>query len=525
MADPTFLWYDLETYGFNFTHASIVQFASIRTDANLNKLDETNILCRPPPDLDIEPDSVKIHKISPLRALAEGIKETEFAGRLYEELSRPGTCSVGYNSINFDNKFMRFLFFRNFLPAYWHEFKNGCSKWDLFNLTRMIALLRPEVLNIAEDEPMPSFSLANIARRNDFAHDNPHDALSDVGASLDLARKIKEQSPEWYEYFFSLRYKDRVMRIISAGDSFLYVTEEHLRRDHRVALVVPIIPHPIYSTYSICLDLRYSVNMFHQLSAKEINHRYFGEGDNNDNLPTKLGLIMVKINKCPAIVPWQEVQRHQLDTNRILDVLKLSQEAVYTHLDEFTQEKEELASKLQEAFSMKPDREGDTNDSASSGGIEDSKEHLSANDNTARCADASAKGTIKVTKKMEEAMLYDGFVHDDDIATGMKIRNMGDDELTKVVQSNLPFKDSRLNKIVLRYKGRNYYESMSAAEQDGWMKHLAEHFNNTLPARIAQVQELLQRAEEDEKLPLQETFDYFRQLTRITNLDEEPADS
>ncbi len=99
---PTFLWYDLETFGRDPRRTRIAQFAAIRTDAQLQAVDEPiSIFCQPADDLLPSPTACVLTGITPQRAEREGLVEAEFAARLHEELSRPGTCAVGYNSLRF----------------------------------------------------------------------------------------------------------------------------------------------------------------------------------------------------------------------------------------------------------------------------------------------------------------------------------------------------------------------------------------------------------------------------------------
>src|SRR3546814_7532751 len=81
--------------------------------------------------------------ITPQLAEREGVNEAEFAARVHEQLSTPGTCGVGYNSLRFDDEFTRQMLYRNFYEPYGREWENGNSRWDLLDLVRMCQALRP----------------------------------------------------------------------------------------------------------------------------------------------------------------------------------------------------------------------------------------------------------------------------------------------------------------------------------------------------------------------------------------------
>ena len=162
---PSLLWYDLETFGRDPRRTRIAQFAAQRTDGELNPVGEPiSLFCQPADDLLPSPEATMITGITPQRALAEGLREAEFIARLHEEFAQPGTCAVGYNSIRFDDEFVRFGLYRNFHDAYEREWRNGNSRWDLLDVLRLAVALRPEGLEWPKREDgAPSFKLEHLA--------------------------------------------------------------------------------------------------------------------------------------------------------------------------------------------------------------------------------------------------------------------------------------------------------------------------------------------------------------------------
>ena len=105
----SFLWYDLETFGRDPRRSRIAQFAAIRTDLELNPIGEpVSLYCQPALDLLPSPEATLITGITPQQAVRDGLREAEFFGRVHEELAIPGTCAVGYNSLRFDDEFIRY---------------------------------------------------------------------------------------------------------------------------------------------------------------------------------------------------------------------------------------------------------------------------------------------------------------------------------------------------------------------------------------------------------------------------------
>jgi len=192
----TILWYDLETFGLNPQYDRIAQFACIRTDENLEEIDEPiRIYCKPTLDYLPAPSACKVHGITPQMALELGIDEYDFALKIHEEFSVPGTTTAGYNSINFDDEFIRHLFYRNLLDPYEREYANGNSRWDLINLVRAAHDLRPDGIVWPQDnDGYPVFKLEALTKANGLLHESAHDALSDIRATIAMARLNKGQT-------------------------------------------------------------------------------------------------------------------------------------------------------------------------------------------------------------------------------------------------------------------------------------------------------------------------------------------
>jgi len=145
----SFLWYDLETFGRDPRRSRIAQFAAIRTDEELNEINEPiSWFCQPANDLLPSPEAALITGISPQQAFHDGVCEAEFFADINKELSVANTCAVGYNSIRFDDEFIRFGLYRNFYDAYEREYRNGNSRWDLLDFMRLAHAMRPEGLEM-----------------------------------------------------------------------------------------------------------------------------------------------------------------------------------------------------------------------------------------------------------------------------------------------------------------------------------------------------------------------------------------
>src|ERR1700751_4172479 len=194
MPKHTFLWHDYETFGAMARRDRPAQFAAIRTDAELNEIGEPIMhYCKPAPDFLPDPVACLITKITPQQCLQRGIPEYQFAAQIEQAMAQSGTIGVGYNTIRFDDEITRFMFWRNLIDPYAREWQNNCGRWDLLDVVRMTYALRPEGIEWPlRDAGKPSFRLEDLARANGLVHEAAHDALSDVRATIALARLIRE---------------------------------------------------------------------------------------------------------------------------------------------------------------------------------------------------------------------------------------------------------------------------------------------------------------------------------------------
>lgn len=212
MAPHTFLWHDYETFGLDTRRDRPAQFAGIRTDAELNEIGEPlMIYCQPASDYLPDPGSCLLTGITPQHCLQHGVAEHAFAAQIEQALAQPGTIGVGYNTIRFDDEVTRHLFWRNLIDPYGREWQNDCGRWDLLDVVRMVYALRPDGIEWpVKSDGKTSFKLGDLALANGLAHEAAHDALSDVRATIALARLIKSAKPKLFDFCLELHKKSRV---------------------------------------------------------------------------------------------------------------------------------------------------------------------------------------------------------------------------------------------------------------------------------------------------------------------------
>ena len=302
----TLLWYDLETFGTNPQWDRIAQFAAIRTDGEFREVEPpVAAYCRLTPDYVPQPDACLVTGITPSEVNESGVSERELAALIHHHTIQPGTCTVGFNNLRFDDEFVRALFYRNFYDPYRREYADGNSRWDIIDLVRICHDLRPEGMEWVRDaEGKPVFTLAALAAANHLVHDHAHDALSDVRATIALAKLIHEKQPKLYRYYLSLRKKDEVRRLLNLREMKPIVHSSAMFTSPRgcTSIVLPLSVSPENPNLVITCDLRQDPSEWIDLDAAEIRRRVFTpQGELGDE--PRVWLKGIQINRSPAIAP------------------------------------------------------------------------------------------------------------------------------------------------------------------------------------------------------------------------------
>jgi exodeoxyribonuclease-1 len=418
----SFLWYDLETFGRDPRRSRIAQFAAIRTDLELNPVGEPiSLFCQPALDLLPSPEATLITGITPQRAQSEGLREAEFFARLHEELAQPGTCAVGYNSLRFDEEFLRFGLYRNFHEAYEREYKDGNSRWDLLDVMRLVRALRPEGLEWPlREDGAPSFKLEHLAQANGTREGEAHEALSDVRALLGLARRLRAAQPRLWDYALRLRDKRHVGSLLDTvhGEPLLHVSSRYPALRHCAALVLPLARHPRIDSRVIVCDLDEEPDALLALEPADIAERLYTPAADLPEGERRIPLKEIHTNKCPVLVPLAHL--------READFARLGIDRVAA---------ERRALRLREAA-----------------GLSEKVRRVFASESHRDPSDA-------------DAALYDGFLADADRRLFPGIRASKPDGLREFA---VQLRDARCPELLLRYRARNWPESLDEAERALW---------------------------------------------------------
>lgn len=424
MASTTLFWHDYETSGTDPRRDRPVQFAGLRTTVDLEVAGEpVMVYCQPALDSLPHPEACLVTGITPQLAQREGLIEAEFAAVVHEELAAPGTCGVGYNSLRFDDEFTRNLFYRNFHDPYEREWRAGNSRWDLIDLVRMCYALRPDGIEWPmHDDGSPSFRLEDLAAINHLKQARAHDALSDVEATIDLARLVRAKQPRLFDYHFDMRRKQRAFQLLDFAHRtpVVHVSSRYPATRGCLAIVAPLAAHPQQANAVIVYDLDVDPRPLIELDAEDIADRVFVS---NADLPDDIERIPLKLvhaNRSPALAPLGVLKG--VDGTRI----GLDSERALRHL-ELLNAAEGLAAKVQAVF------------------------------NAQAPFDPAAD---------PELALYSGFLPDADKPLVRKVRQSPGELLG---ESGIRFADPRFEELLFRYRARNWPQSLDNAEASRWM--------------------------------------------------------
>jgi len=433
----TFLFYDFETTGADPRRDCPVQFAAVRTDEELNEIGEPQVLyARLAPDCLPHPMAVLVTGLLPDDlAAAGGGNEYGLARQVADAMSEPGTCAVGFNSMRFDAEVLRFMFWRNFLDPYAHEWRDGNSRWDVLDAARAFRVLRPGSINWpVDDQGNPTLRLEALTAANDIEHGNAHDALADVRATIAFARLLRQESPKLFDYLLSLRDKRAVSQLVDgrAREGFVHVSGRLPSQQGSASLFASLgIPGGV-KNQRLLWDLRHDPSQLLDESVERLRARRFLRNDeiseDFDRLPVKL----LHINRAPVVV-----SAAILNEDAVAERMGIDREAALRHQAFLEAHYDELAARLQEVVS------GEGRDFG---------------------------------PQPEEQALYDGFLPESDRAVISRFQNLFVQDPDAAIDLLLwhGWQDMRLTGLSSRFVARNWPERLGPEGQGDWRDYVQQ---------------------------------------------------
>lgn len=422
----TFYWHDYETFGTDPMRDRPAQFAGLRTDLELNPIGKPKVIyCKPANDFLPNPEACLITGITPQIALEKGVREADFTAAIHTELAQAGTCTLGYNNLRFDDEVTRFCLYRNFYDPYAREWQNGNSRWDIIDMVRTCYALRPDGIEWPRHpDGKPSFKLSDLSTANNIKHEHAHDALSDVYATIGIARLVKTQQNRLYDYLFNNRDKHTLAQQLNVVEQnpVLHTSSKYPSEYGCTSMIVPLIMHPYNRNSVIVYDLRYDPSELIELTADEIRERLYTKTENLPGNAKRIPIKEIHLNKCPVIAPIKTLteqarQQIQLDTT-------LSEKNLRTLL-----KTKNLTSKIKNVYNNRG---------------------------------------FPLISDPDLALYSGGFFSETDRKAMQQIRQIQPENLVKLTTQ---FEDTRLPEMLFRYRARNYPETLTREEQERWEEY------------------------------------------------------
>ena len=418
--------------------------------------------------------SCLITGITPQQCARQGIPEYRFAQAIERELGTPGTIGVGYNTIRFDDEVTRHLFWRNLIDPYAREWQNECGRWDLLDVVRTTWALRPEGIQWpTHEDGRPSFKLEHLSKANGLVHEAAHDAVSDVRATIALARLIRNAQPRLFDFCLALRKKDRVAAEIGdAPRPLLHISGMYGVERGCMAVVWPLGGHPTNKNELIVWDLAFDPSELFDMDVATIRERMFTRTADLAEGTTRLPIKSIHINKSPIVISNMKTLQPAQAERWGIDFATIERHAAIA----------QGAPDMRETWRQVYARELEA--------IEDVDQNL-----------------------------YGGFVGNEDRRLLNELRTLSGEQLARL---HAEFADARLPELLFRYRARNFPDTLNEEEYELWEQLRAERLFEgrdgymTFETFGERLQQLGAEAEENgdtrAQTILQDLYDYAQQI-------------
>ena len=297
-----YVFYDIETTGLNTRFDQVVQFAAVFTDENLRVRDTFDVKCRLRPDLIPSIDALAVNGLS-LKALTNPMLPTnyEMACSVRSKLASwsPATF-VGWNSIRFDEEFLRGMFYQNLHPPFLTNTRPN-SRFDLMYAARAACLLEPAEMHVPTNlAGQSSFALALFAKANGLGEQVTHDALTDAKILVSVAEKLKRDASVTWSLSNRFSQKKSVLDFLETGEPAIGVNTGFGNIEHFP--FVKIGENQTNTNQVIVMDLRANLEWIERMVSS----------DTNDWLSKEAHSIRsIKANASPMIIPFDQLDDFQ----------------------------------------------------------------------------------------------------------------------------------------------------------------------------------------------------------------------
>jgi len=340
-----YAFYDFETTGRSGTWDQIIQVGAVLVNAEFQELDRFEAKCSLKPGLVPEPGALLVNKTTPDMLRKTNLSHYGLVDQMLQTFKKwTPALFIGYNSIGFDEEFLRKTLFKTLNDPYLTQF-DGNKRGDILGLIRTAHLYYPECIKTpTSDKGNAVFKLDQLAPMNGIEHGNAHDAIGDVLATIGIAKIIADKAPAVWKSSLMTASKAEVNNIVQNEKLFCF--NEYFYGKARPYVVTFLCYHPKYN-WPQCFDLKEDPQTYFIMSMDDLKSAM--------KKSPKI-IRSVKNNKHPVIMNPKFGENFdgykQLGMKKLMERAEMLQsneefkKKVSRILEEEAQEKEDLDSQL-----------------------------------------------------------------------------------------------------------------------------------------------------------------------------------
>ena len=315
-----FVFYDLETTGRNATWDQILQIGAILVDSNFQEIDRFEERCRLRQGLIPEPGALIVNKTSVEMLNNVNLSHYQLIKKVYDIFNKwSPAIFIGYNTISFDEEFLRKTFFKLLLEPYTTQF-NGNRRADVLGMSRTSKYYYPECINVGLNEKGNQvFKLDVLTQLNDIKH-NAHDAMGDVEATIKIAQILKNKAQNVWQSGLSNSNTIEVDNFLLKND--VICMDEYFFGKFNSYAVTYVCKNKF--NYPQCFDLIHDPIDYFEMSIKDLKTKM--------KLKPKF-IKEIKNNKNPLLMDESYIEKIPSYKSLGLNVLKERAELIKNNID------------------------------------------------------------------------------------------------------------------------------------------------------------------------------------------------
>ena len=188
-----------ETSGRSSRFDQILQAGFVIYDKNFRELNKLNIKSRINSDTVPSINALRVNRLKMSELLSEELSCYEMTLKINNFLNQfKKSFYIGFNSINFDEEFLRQLFWEHFIFPYLTN-TNGNYRGDVLNFVTMVHAFCETNIKVKKNEDGKlTFRLEKLAEANSFDSSNSHDAIADVEVTMQLFELLKKKTKNYF---------------------------------------------------------------------------------------------------------------------------------------------------------------------------------------------------------------------------------------------------------------------------------------------------------------------------------------